>query len=559
MLDEGAGAARSSLDEESSPLARNERGRPPPLLVECSEDLAAPLPVDECESANSSPLVRTKAHTSGSMVRQQVSSPRLQSPMSAFFNPEPPLQYGRWSTMVTKAGERPSLSDISIPAELLATKPLIEASAAIEGVSPLPEDPAMDDGLGSSESWELPTHYQLGQLLGCGAYGSVREAWDCTKQRRVAVKRIEHVFQDSVHSRRILREIAILSHLKHKHVVQIYDLLDPSIENGCDVLYIFMERCDTDLRKVCNNLRGVSLAQARQLAYGLFVGCSYIHSAGVYHRDLKPANCLVNRIDCCVKICDFNLSRTVDPLALGDSSDDLSPFSRDEADASGECITPLGRTLTRHVASRWYRPPEVILQLRYSEAMDVWSAGCIVAELFFALNEGGRRPKRGALFPGRKSDLLSSVDSYDSEEDEQDRSGDQLDVIFEVLGTPSKTEMEHIPSHAAYKRVQEYPPRPGHGLRWRLPPEACESGLDLLERMLQLLPGNRITMAEALRHPFFDSVHKKADEEEAAFAPGQLDIGFDEAELDGTVTAVPRWLRHEIGRFNPPESAVAQA
>merc|ERR1739848_184512 len=106
-----------------------------------------------------------------------------------------------------------------------------------------------------------------------------------------------------------------------------------------------------------------------------------------------------------------------------------------------------------------------------------------------------------------------------------------------VLGTPSKTEAEHIPSRAACKRVQQYPPRPGHGLRWRLPSEAGEPGLDLLERMLQLLPRNRITMAEALRHPFFDSVHKKADEEEAAFAPVQLDIGFIEAELDGTATA----------------------
>merc|ERR1711959_247354 len=100
--------------------------------------------------------------------------------------------------------------------------------------------------------------------------------------------------------------------------------------------------------------------------------------------------------------------------------------------------------------------------------------------------------------------------------------------IFEVLGTPSEAQVENIPSHTARERVREYPSRPGHGLRWRLPTEAGESGLDLLEQMLQLLPQHRVSMADVLRHSFFDTVHKKTDEEKAAFAPGQLDIGFDE-------------------------------
>lgn len=147
-----------------------------------------------------------------------------------------------------------------------------------------------------------------------------------------------------------------------------------------------MERCDTDLRKVCKDEQGVTMPQVRRLTYGLLSGLKYLHETCVYHWDLKPANCLVNRSDCCVKIGDFNLARTVATAAL-------------EADALETGRPQLRRALTKHVATRWHRPPEVILQLEYSEAMDVWSAGCIIAELFLALDVGPKGPRGGIIFP----------------------------------------------------------------------------------------------------------------------------------------------------------------
>jgi len=117
--------------------------------------------------------------------------------------------------------------------------------------------------------------------------------------------------------------------------------------------------------KVCAQSRSITLAQARQLAYGMCVGVAYLHSAGIYHRDLKPANCLAN-YDCCVKVCDFNLAR------LACIAEEIR---------SG----PLARIYTEQVCAPWYRAPEVVLKLPYNGAMDVWSAGCVVAELFYKI------------------------------------------------------------------------------------------------------------------------------------------------------------------------------
>merc|ERR1712083_1166517 len=124
-----------------------------------------------------------------------------------------------------------------------------------------------------------------------------------------AVKCLELSAMDREDTGRILREVQLLRELDYSHITKIYDLFMPEVRKH--ELYIVMERCDTDLKKVCEHRSGVSLPQARRLSYNLLVGCSYLHSKGVYHRDLKPANCLANR-DCSVKICDFNLARTVD-------------------------------------------------------------------------------------------------------------------------------------------------------------------------------------------------------------------------------------------------------
>lgn len=123
----------------------------------------------------------------------------------------------------------------------------------------------------------------------------------------------------------------------------------------------------------------LSELHVKTLLYNLLVGLKYVHSAGIYHRDLKPANCLVNQ-DCSVKICDFGLARTVDKPAANQK---LPASPRGEQEVVGVPHTKnMKKQLTGHVVTRWYRAPELILlQENYTEAIDVWSVGCIFAEL----------------------------------------------------------------------------------------------------------------------------------------------------------------------------------
>mmetsp|Transcript_74429 Transcript_74429/g.162817 ORF Transcript_74429/g.162817 Transcript_74429/m.162817 type:complete len:755 (+) Transcript_74429:56-2320(+) len=518
---------------------------------------------------------------------------RMQSPASAYFNPRPDTESAAPINSLPVVQELSSdkfCDEKSVtPAKSLPVqKRTVEDTprhytsdssllpGACEVVEPLAlEENRPGHNMQTGGPWVVPARYELEELLGSGAYGAVRSAWDSDEERKVAIKRVDGVYQDAVTCKRILREIAILSHLRHKNIVQVYDLPMPSPTDP-EVLYIVMELCDTDLRKVCTSWRGVSLPQARKLSYGLLVGCRYLHSAGIYHRDLKPANCLVNR-DCSVKIGDFNLAISVHSSSPSDP-DKLMRSASNALSIPVPTAPPvtLRRTMTWHVASRWYRPPEVILQLGYTEAMDVWSAACIMAELFGALNEGGRRPKRGPLFPGDRDPCLSG-----QQEDETDlvmaHAGDQLSVIFDILGTPSKSELEALeaedPDAADY--VRTYPARPGRGLKNRLPPEATEEGLELLEKMLCLLPSDRITMSQAVRHPFLDPARggpsrssrspavsrfgegegaseEEEDDDDLESPHNHVDIGFDEEELDRTVSMIPRTLKNEIESFNPP-------
>eukprot|EP00061_Rhincodon_typus_P001087 g13678.t1 len=141
---------------------------------------------------------------------------------------------------------------------------------------------------------------------------------------------------------------------------------------------------ESDLHQIIHSSQPLSLEHARYFLYQLLRGLKYVHSANVVHRDLKPSNLLVNE-NCELKIGDFGMAR-----GLGTGPGQPEPF------------------LTEYVATRWYRAPELMLSLDgYSSAIDLWSAGCILAEML------GRRQ----IFPGKN--YL-----------------DQLQLILTVLGTP---------------------------------------------------------------------------------------------------------------------------
>lgn len=186
----------------------------------------------------------------------------------------------------------------------------------------------------------------------------------------------------------------------------------------------------------------------------------------------------------------------------------------------------LRRSLTKHVVTRWYRAPEIILSQPYSAAVDIWSVGCIFAELLGMMADSGKDyKKRKPLFPGSSCGELSADDvravnyapspddlSRDNDKEEQlfdafhyndDRA--QLNVIFSVIGTPSSHDLEHLDTRTAalLRRMKTR-----HPLKLQESyPGAHNSAIDLLQSMLHFDPNKRITAEESLNHPFFACVN----------------------------------------------------
>jgi len=398
------------------------------------------------------------------------------------------------------------------------------------------------------DRFNLPARYEIRQVIGSGAYGCVCEAYDHEMGELVAVKRVGHLFRDLVDCKRILREVAILSRLQHDSLVQIYDIPSPVNPQSFQELYIVMEICDSDMKKLCRADVTLSHLHINTLLYNMLVGLKYLHSAAIYHRDLKPANCLVNQ-NCSVKICDFGLSR-----AIGDEK------HQNLSEPPQGCPTPLGteksagrfttfkggqvkRHLTGHVVTRWYRAPELILlQKNYTEAIDIWSAGCIYAELLGML-DGTQFEDRGPLFPGSSCFPLSPDREHKNDYKYHTRgTHDQLSVIFTLLGSPTDDELKEFEFNSDARRyIRCFAERKGQGIRSRVP-HASRDSLDILERMLQFNPNHRIRVEEALEHRLFyedtasgTPMIREVDRETKAPKPVTLDFeqeqDLDEAKL----------------------------
>ncbi|XP_069738257.1 mitogen-activated protein kinase 7 isoform X2 [Phaenicophaeus curvirostris] len=234
---------------------------------------------------------------------------------------------------------------------------------------------------------------------------------------------------------------------------------------------------ESDLHQIIHSAQPLTLEHVRYFLYQLLRGLKYIHSANVLHRDLKPSNLLVNE-NCELKIGDFGMAR-----GLG-------------ADAN-----PAKAFLTEYVATRWYRAPELLLSLHgYSRAIDVWSVGCIFAEML----------ARRQLFPGR---------NYVH----------QLQLIMAVLGTPPPALVASIGAERVRAYLQSLAPRPPVPWDSLLGGAVAEpAALALLGRMLRFDPRERLGVAEALAHPFLAKYHDPEDEPECVPA---FDFAFDRRVL----------------------------
>ena len=268
----------------------------------------------------------------------------------------------------------------------------------------------------------------------------------------VALKEI-HLDSEEGTPSTAIREISLMKELKHENIVSLYDVIHT--ENKLMLVFEYM---DKDLKKYMDtyphqtgSARGaLDAVTIKSFMFQLLRGIAFCHDNRVLHRDLKPQNLLINNAGQ-LKLADFGLAR-----AFG---------------------IPVN-TFSNEVVTLWYRAPDVLLGSRtYNTSIDIWSAGCIMAEMFTG------RP----LFPGTTNE-------------------DQLLKIFRLMGTPSERSWPGISQFPEYKTT--WPVYATQELRAILP-QVDHLGLQLLSQMLQMRPEMRCSAQQALAHPWFADLNAR--------------------------------------------------
>ncbi|KAM6498234.1 CMGC/MAPK protein kinase [Amanita muscaria] len=349
--------------------------------------------------------------------------------------------------------------------------------------------------------FEIGDDYQILNAIGEGAYGTVVAAIHKPSGRQVAIKKILP-FDHTLFCLRTLRELKLLKFFSdtcvNENIISILDIVKPPSLESFTEIYFIQELMQTDLHRV---IRTQSLTDdhCQYFVYQTLRALKSIHTADIVHRDLKPANLLLNA-NCDLKVCDFGLARSV------------------------KTSIPPGKEvglMTEYVATRWYRAPEIMLSFKmYTKAIDIWAVGCILAELLTG------RP----LFPGR---------DYSH----------QLDLILDVIGTPSLDEFYAITSRRSRDYIRALPIRKKRPFT-SLFPQASKEAIDFLTKTLTFDPKKRMTVDEALEHPYVSAYHDPEDEPAATpLEPSYFD--FDMHKDDLSKDQLKELLYEEVLSFVP--------
>ncbi|KAL6754949.1 cyclin dependent kinase [Haematococcus lacustris] len=291
------------------------------------------------------------------------------------------------------------------------------------------------------ERWEKLEDQRIGE----GTYGVVFKGRDRQDGKIVALKKIRLESEEEGVPSTAIREISLLKALNHPCVVRLHDVVHSDRK-----LYLVFEFLDLDLKKLMDSTPSIKTnhRMVKLFLWQMLSGICYCHSRRVLHRDLKPQNLLIDKTRNQLKLADFGLARGIG--------------------------IPV-RAYTHEVVTLWYRAPEILLGTKtYSMPVDVWSIGCIFAEMV------NHKP----LFPG-------------------DSEIDQLFKIFQVMGTPDEQRWPGVSQLPDYKDTfPKWHPRQLSEIVPTLEP----AGVDLLSKMLVYLPQSRITAREAVQHEYFHDI-----------------------------------------------------
>ncbi|GMS99146.1 hypothetical protein PENTCL1PPCAC_21321 [Pristionchus entomophagus] len=343
----------------------------------------------------------------------------------------------------------------------------------------------------TNDSFEftVPTRYTKLQFIDAGGQGIVVSANDSATGTKVAIKKMTKPFANPKAAQRAFREFALLSSINHPNVIRVFSVFTPqtAVQDFNDV-YLVMEFVEDSLSKIINKVR-LDHQTLSFFIYQLLCAVNHLHRAGITHRDLKPDNIVVNvaytstqQAEVTLKVLDFGLARQVNQSA--------------------------GAQMSAYVVTRYYRAPEVVLGLAYAEKVDVWSIGCIFAEMI----------THEVLFPGRDHK-------------------DQWNTIVRNMGTPSEKFIASLAPQiaAAVRKGPSGNPIPLEQLipDAKIPADdpqnphwTAVNARQLITKMIAVDPSERCSITEALQDPYVRCWYRE-DQVNAPSLPILYDRLFD--------------------------------
>ncbi|KAL8658210.1 MAG: hypothetical protein Q9226_001178 [Calogaya cf. arnoldii] len=324
--------------------------------------------------------------------------------------------------------------------------------------------------------------YEISEKLGEGTFGEVYKARSVKDGHIVALKKILMHNEKDGFPITALREIKLLKMLSHPNVLRLEEMaVERTKGEGRKkaIMYMVTPYMDHDLSGLLENPKvHFSEPQIKCYMLQLLEGLRYLHASKILHRDMKAANLLINNHGI-LQIADFGLARPYD-----------DPIPQ-KGKGGGEAT----RDYTTLVVTRWYRPPELLLQLRrYTTAIDMWGVGCVFGEMF-----------RGKPILAGTSDL------------------NQAQLIFDLVGSPTEVTMPGWSSLPGCDGVTSFSPRPS--TLAQVFRQEGSSAISLLSELLQLDWRKRINAIDALEHPYFKNPPLPAK-------PGDIPRFEDSHELD---------------------------
>jgi mitogen-activated protein kinase 1/3 len=291
---------------------------------------------------------------------------------------------------------------------------------------------------------DCQSEYQFCEPSGFGSTAMVFSAIRRSDSSSVAIRVIPRLFEHNKHDKRVLRELRILRGISHPYITNLLDLRASPRYSQFNIIYLIIEKMDCNLRAVIEE-NDLTCNHRSRIIFQLCHALKHIHSINLLHRDIKPENILVNS-KCQIKVCDFDMARIAEP----------------------------DHDMTEYVTTRWYRAPELLLEFsRYDTKVDMWSVGCVLADLIL------KRP----FAQGR--DTLK-----------------QLELLAERLGNPTEHDLRGCQLAKAKEFMAKLPRKTGVRFEELFEGSTPEE-IDFLKCLLVWDPTKRMSAEQALQHPYF--------------------------------------------------------